>query len=163
MSSVSPPPQIFDLTGRVALVTGSTQGLGLSIARGLAQAGASVLVNGRRPDRVQQTVDELTAQGLHAAPLAMDVTNEAEVTEHLGPAPDGQRRQIDILVNNVGVHQRAPLETMSTEAWQTVIDANLTSAFTVSREVVHGMIARQSGKIINICSLMSDLGRPTTG
>lgn len=156
-------PRLFDITGRVALITGSTQGLGFAIARGLAQAGATVVVNGRQSEKVEQARGDLLADGYRALGLVMDVTDEASVVERLRRWRHSDDPQIDILVNNVGVHQRAPLEKMTTEAWQTVIDANLTSAFRVSREVVPQMIERKSGKIINICSLMSDLGRPTTG
>ncbi|MEM6333863.1 MAG: SDR family oxidoreductase [Planctomycetota bacterium] len=154
---------LFDLRGRVALITGSAQGLGRSIATGLARAGASVVINGRDAERVAEAVEDFTAARLAATGLAMDVTDEASVVRELSHARDGGVGPIDILVNNVGVHRRAPLEDMSTQAWQAVLDANLTSAFTVSREVARGMIERKSGKIINICSLMSDLGRPTTG
>lgn len=129
-------PALFDLHGRVALVTGSTQGLGLTIARGLAQAGAAVIVNGRHAEKVEQTVETLTTEGHEAHGLVMDVTDEDSVTEKLRDLQSTQSVKIDILVNNVGIHQRAPLEEMSTAAWQTVIDANLTSAFLVSREVV---------------------------
>ena len=155
------PLAAFDLSGRRALVTGSTQGLGLALARGLAQAGAAVLINGRTAARVGHTVQTLRDEGLSAHPLPMDVSDEADVVRQVTAAQaDGP---IDILVNNVGIHDRAPLADMTTDQWRRVIDVNLTTAFVVSREVVGAMIDRRAGKIVNICSLMSELGRPTTG
>lgn len=155
--------KLFDLSGRRALITGSTQGLGLALARGLAQAGAKVVINGRQNTNVQAVVDTLRGENLAAAGFAMDVTIEDQVVAGITQIESDGQGPIDILVNNVGIQQRAPLAEMSNQAWDHVINANLTSAFTVSREVVRGMLERQSGKIINICSLMSDLGRPTTG
>ncbi len=155
------PLAAFDLSGRRALVTGSTQGLGLALARGLAQAGAAVLINGRTAARVDAAVQTLRDEGLSAHPLPMDVSDEADVVRQVTAAQaDGP---IDILVNNVGIHDRAPLADMTTDQWRRVIDVNLTTAFVVSREVVGAMIDRRAGKIVNICSLMSELGRPTTG
>ena len=155
------PLAAFDLSGRRALVTGSTQGLGLALARGLAQAGAAVLINGRTAARVDAAVQTLRDEGLSAHPLPMDVSDEADVVRQVTTAQaDGP---IDILVNNVGIHDRAPLADMTTDQWRRVIDVNLTTAFVVSREVVGAMIDRRAGKIVNICSLMSELGRPTTG
>lgn len=155
-------PAGFDLTGRCALVTGSTQGLGLALARGLAQAGAAVLINGRSSAKVDPVVESLRKQGYAAAPLVMDVTDEDRVREGLetNGLPFGP---IDILVNNVGIQDRAPLSEMSTEAFRKVVEVNLTSAFVVTRQIVGSMIERRAGKVINVCSLMSDLGRPTTG
>ena len=99
MPDTPPPtgPALFDLTGQRALVTGSTQGLGLALARGLAEAGASVVINGRTAAKIEPVVADLKAAGLDATPLVMDVTDDADV-EHLGAAADGQRRLIDILV-----------------------------------------------------------------
>ncbi len=160
-------PVLFDLTGQRALVTGSTQGLGLALARGLAAAGASVVINGRTAAKVEPVVAELTAAGFDASALVMDVTDEADVVQSLNAlaeaGPNAGGGPLDILVNNVGIHDRAPLADMTTDAFRKVIDVNLTSAFVVTRQVAQGMIQRKAGKIINVCSLMSDLGRPTTG
>ena len=168
---------LFDLRGQTALVTGSTQGLGLALARGLAEAGAAVVINGRGEAKVQQAVAALREEGRSAWGATFDVTDEAQVVAGLAeldrrlsaeaptePGAGGTGGAgLDILINNVGIHDRAPLAEMSTDAWRKVIDVNLTSAFVVSREVARRMIPRGRGKIINICSLMSELGRPTTG
>jgi gluconate 5-dehydrogenase len=148
----------FSLAGRRALVTGSSQGIGFALAEALARAGAHVVLNGRDPARLDQASAGLRAAGLAAEALAFDVTDEAAVaaaTPHLGA--------VDILVNNTGIHRRGPLETMPLADWEAVLRTNLTSAFLVARAVAPGMIARRAGKIINICSLMSELARPMTG
>ena len=153
---------LFDLTARTALVTGSTQGLGLTIARGLAQAGATVVLNGRNADKLAAVVGQFRAEGLSAHGTAFDVTRSDQITAGLAKLPPAAQA-FDIVVNNAGIHRRAPLETMEESAWREVIEANLTSAFLVTRQIAPAMIARRSGKIINLCSLMSELGRPTTG
>jgi gluconate 5-dehydrogenase len=150
---------LFDLTGLRALVTGSSQGLGFAIARGLAEAGASVVLNGRTGEKLERALEPLRAAGRSVSGRAFDVTSEpavataiAAITEFDGP--------IDILVNNAGIHRRAPLAEMSLDAWEGVLRANLTSAFLVTRAVVPGMISRNRGKIINVCSVMSEVARP---
>jgi gluconate 5-dehydrogenase len=145
---------MFDLTGRTALVTGSTRGLGFALARGLAGAGARVAVNGRERESCEAAAAQL--DGAFAAPF--DITDEASVTA--GVAAIGQ---IDVLVNNAGIQVRGPLEGFSLEDWQRVLDVNLTSAFLVSRAVVPGMIERGAGKIVNTCSVTSEVGRETIG
>lgn len=152
---------LFDLTGRCALVTGSTRGLGFAMARGLAEAGAHVILNGRRRADVESAAASLVADGLDASASDFDVTDEASI--EAGVARLLAERPIDILVNNVGGHARAPLAEMTGDQWRSVIDLNLSSAFYVSRRVAPSMIERGRGKIINTCSLMSELGRPTTG
>ncbi|MDP1580941.1 MAG: SDR family oxidoreductase [Candidatus Didemnitutus sp.] len=148
----------FSLAGRRALVTGSSQGIGLAIARALAHAGAQLVLHGRETSKLAQAVASLQADGFTAEACAFDVTDEAAIAQ---AAP--QLGAIDILVNNTGIHRRGPLATMSLADWNTVLHTNLTSAFLVTRAVAPGMIARRSGKVINICSLMSELARPTTG
>ncbi|MBM4018647.1 MAG: SDR family oxidoreductase [Planctomycetes bacterium] len=152
---------LFDLGGRAALVTGSSQGLGLVIARGLAEAGAAVVLNGRDEAKLARAVEGLRAAGLAAHGAAFDVTDAAAVDRGVAAA-EREAGPIDILVNNAGAQRRAALLEMDEAAWRTVLDANLTSAFLVSRRAAGGMIARQGGKIINICSMMSELGRATT-
>jgi gluconate 5-dehydrogenase len=145
---------LFDLSGRTALVTGSTRGLGFALAHGLAGAGARVAINGRTHEACEAAAAELDG----AFPAPFDVTDEASIAA--GVAAIGQ---IDILVNNAGINVRAPLEAFSLEDWQRVLDVNLTSAFLVSRAVVPGMIERGRGKIVNTCSVTSEVGRETIG
>ena len=147
---------LFDLSGRTALVTGSTRGIGLAIARALGSAGARVAINGRGMDRVRVRVDELAREGVEAVGAPFDVTGEAavaEAVERLGT--------VDVLVNNAGMTQRKPLEEFSLQEWERMFEVNVTSAFLVSRAVVPGMIARGRGKIVNVCSVQSLLARQT--
>jgi gluconate 5-dehydrogenase len=153
---------LFDLTGRTALVTGSSQGIGLALARGLCAAGAGVVLNGRDQAKLGAAVEALRAEGAQVAAAAFDVTDGAGIAAALERVA-GEVGPIDILVNNAGIHRRAPLVDMTEAQWREVIDTDLTSAFLVARAVAPGMIARQRGKIINVCSLMSEVGRPTTG
>lgn len=146
----------FNLRGRRALVTGSSQGIGLALARALAGAGAHVFLNGRAAAKLERAAAQLRALSLACDICACDVTDEAAVratVAGLGP--------IDILVNNTGINLRGPLETTTLADWEAVLKTDLTSAFLVARAVAPGMIARRAGKIINICSLMSELARPT--
>jgi len=154
-------PTLFDLTGKRALVTGSSRGLGLAIARGLAEMGAHTILNGRSEPSLQQLVSEFTNDSLSASSLVMDVTDEQSIDRAITHAESAG--PINILVNNVGIHQRAPLAEMTSAQWREVIEVNLTSAFLVSSRIVPSMINRKAGKIINTCSLMSEVGRPTTG
>jgi len=153
---------LFDLSGKVALITGSSHGLGFAIARGLGQAGASLVLNGRNEEKLQSAVSALSGEGLTVCGYAFDVANEEQVQrkialieEDVGP--------IQILLNSAGIQRRAPLETVEESTWREVIDINLTGVFLASKHVARKMIARKSGKIINICSLMSELGRATIG
>jgi len=152
----------FSLAGKRALITGSSQGIGLAMARGLAEAGAGVVLNGRDEAKLKAAVESLRKAGLAAEGTKFDVTDEGQIKSAIAELQSGGK-QIDILVNNAGIHRRGPLVDMSLADWQAVIDTNLTSAFLVARSVAPGMIARKSGKIVNVCSLMSDLARPTTG
>ena len=151
-------PSLFDLTGRRALVTGSSSGIGLELARGLAQHGAAVVLNGRRADKLKTAVHTLQAEGLNASAALFDVTQDADVKA--GVAAAGP---IDILVNNAGIQRRVSLLDVTLEVWEEVLRNNLTSALLVSRAVAPQMIARGGGKIICTLSLMSELGRRTTG
>jgi gluconate 5-dehydrogenase len=153
---------LFDLSGRLALVTGSRRGLGLVLARGLAQAGATVVLNGRNEAALTDAAQALRGEGHRVGAAAFDVTEASAIDAAIGGI-EADLGPVDILVNNAGIQRRGPLETLEEAAWHEVLDVNLTSAFLVSRRVVRGMIERRCGKIINICSLMSEVGRPTTG
>ncbi|MEX0332349.1 MAG: SDR family oxidoreductase [Puniceicoccaceae bacterium] len=153
---------LYSLEGKTALVTGGYRGLGLSISRGLAGAGAKIILNGRSADGVEAAVEGLRKEGYDAHGAPFDITDEKAVgqsienlTTNIGP--------IDILVNNAGIQKRHKLEEMPVEDFRTVLEVNLTAAFIVAKAVVPGMMEREGGKVINICSLMSDLARPTTG
>jgi len=153
---------LFDLTGRVALVTGSYQGLGLAIARGLGQAGARIVLNGRSEEKLERAVSMLSGEGLKVSGSCFDVSSATQVQEKVA-ALERDSGRIDILVNNAGIQRRSPLEQFEERVWREVLDTNLTGLFLVTKQVVQGMIGRRSGKIINICSLMCEMGRPTVG
>jgi len=149
----------FNLDGKVALVTGGGSGLGLAIARGLADAGARVAINGRNPDKLAAAAALLANDGINVRVLPFDVTDEAAVGDNvallerdLGP--------VDIVVNNAAVNQRQALDAFSLEDWRALQSANVDGPFLVTRAVLSAMKTRRRGKIVNICSIASDLGRP---
>ena len=154
--------RLFDLSGRIALITGATQGLGFAIARGLGQAGATLVLNGRNAEKLDKAVSTLSKEGLTAHGSLFDVRDSnqikqkiAEVERKIGP--------IDVLVNNAGIQRIGPLETAEESVWRDIIDTNLTAVFLATKQVVQGMIQRKSGKIINMCSQTSERSRPTLG
>lgn len=151
---------LFDLTGKTALVTGSSRGLGLGIAEGLAEAGARVILNGVNADRLEVAAKKMKAAGHEVLTACFDVTQEAAVTEAF-ESFDSAQIHIDILVNNAGIQHRQPMLELTAADWQRVIDTNLTAAFICGREAARRMVERRSGKIINIGSLTSDLARAT--
>jgi gluconate 5-dehydrogenase len=151
---------LFDLTGKVALVTGATQGIGFAIARGFGRAGATVVLNGRNKDKVEGALARLKDQGIEASGCLFDLANTAEMRECLAGLEQNVGR-IDVLVNNAGIQRRSPMEQFEEQVWREVLDTNLTGLFLVTQQVARGMIARKAGKIINICSLMCELARPT--
>jgi gluconate 5-dehydrogenase len=159
--SVHPSVNLFDLSSRRILITGSNGGIGLSIAQGLAQHGAQVILNGRDAAKLEAAAQSLRQNGLEVETSRFDVTNETEVDAAIAELL--QTGPIDVLVNNAGIQRRVSLEQVTLETWNEVLTTNLTSAMLVSRPVARHMIARGQGKIINICSLMSGLGRATTG
>lgn len=146
----------FDLTGRLALVTGGSRGLGLAMARGLAEAGAEVVLNARDPAATETAAAALRAEGLAARALPFDVTDPAAVAD--GVASLGT---LDILVHNAGNNVRKPVEGYTDEEWRFVLDTHLTAAMRLCRAAVPAMKARGRGKIIMTGSLASELGRPT--
>lgn len=149
---------LFDLTGRVALVTGSTRGIGLALARALASAGARVAINGRDAAAVDAVVARLRADGVDASPAPFDVTDEAAI-ETAVESLERDVGPIGILVNNSGITVRRPLEDFETADWERVIGTNLGGAFKVGRAVARRMIPRGAGKVINVCSINSELAR----
>ena len=152
---------LFDLSGRTALITGSTRGIGFALAQGLAQSGAKVIVNSRKTDDVTEAVAKLQSMGLQADGAAFDVAGEASVEAAFANF-DAQKINIDILINNAGIQHRQPMVDLPLADWQRVINTNLTSAFLTGRAAAKRMIARKSGgKIINIGSLTSEAARAT--
>jgi gluconate 5-dehydrogenase len=149
--------QLFDLTGRRALVTGSSQGIGFSLAQGLAAAGAKVVLNGRDRAKLDAAVEQLREQGLEVEGDAFDVTDPQAVEAAVGRIEEAG--PIDILVNNAGIQRRMPLEDFPIETWHELMRTNLDSVFYVGQAVARRMIGRRRGKIINIASLMSEAAR----
>jgi gluconate 5-dehydrogenase len=157
MAAASNP---FDLSGRRALVTGSASGIGFGLARGLAAAGASLVLNGRNADRLARAAELLLADGATVHTVAFDVSVGAAVSEGVAHI-EREIGAIDILVNNAGMQHRAPLEDFPEAKWHELMRTNIDSVFLVGQAVARHMIARGRGKIINICSINSELGRPT--
>ena len=150
----------FSLEGKVALVTGAAYGIGFAIAEALASAGAKIAFNCRSEHHLEEALAEYKAKGIEARGYICDVTDEdgvkammADITRELG--------SVDILVNNAGIIKRIPMHEMTTEEFRQVIDIDLTAAFIMSKAVIPAMIQKGGGKIINICSMMSELGRET--
>lgn len=151
---------LFDLRGRVALVTGSSQGIGLVLATGLADAGAHVILHGRNTAKLDAAKERLTTEGHPVDTAAFDLTDVEAVKAGVGEIRE-RFGVPDILVNNAGVQLRGPLTEFTLDQWHTIIDTNLTSAFLMSQAVAAGMMERRSGKIINIGSIQSQLARPS--
>lgn len=151
---------LFDLKGKTALITGGTHGLGMAIAMGLGEAGASIVVNDLSREKVDNAVKEYQNAGLKAKGYVFDVTKEEDVIKHI-ELIEKEVAPIDILVNNAGIIKRIPMVEMPVEEFRQVIDVDLVAPFIVSKHVVKGMIKRGHGKIINMCSMMSELGRDT--
>ncbi len=151
---------LFSLKGKRVLVTGSSQGIGLAMAEGLGQAGAQLVINGRDKAKLERARAALVGKGLDIHASAFDVTEEDEVN-HAIAAVETQQGPIDILVNNAGMQFRTPLEDFPADKFRELLRVNIESAFLVGKAVAKGMITRQAGKIINICSVQSELGRPS--
>jgi gluconate 5-dehydrogenase len=149
----------FRLDGRLALVTGSSAGIGLALARGLAQAGARVILNGRDAARLETAGRALRDEGLDVIERSFDVTQAAEVDAAIAAIED-KVGPLAILVNNAGMQRRAPLHEFPREQWTELMHTNLDSVFLVAQAVARRMIPRGQGRIINVCSVQSELGRP---
>ena len=150
----------FDLTGRAALITGSSRGIGRALAQGLLEAGARVVIHGRDRERAEQTAAELSEQtGAETSVATFDVTEPDSVDAGIGEI-EQQLGTPDIVINNAGIQRRGPFESFPVSDWNELIATNLTSAFLVSRRLAAGMISRGSGKIVNVGSVQSQLARP---
>ena len=150
-------PSPFDLTGKIAIVTGGNGGIGLGMARGLASAGAAIVIAGRNKDKSEDAVRDIEALGARALPVSVDVTDKASVAA-LVETTLRQFGRVDILINNAGMSVRQPAHILNLDDWNTVIDTNLTSAFICSKAVYPAMKDNGGGKIINIGSMMSIFG-----
>jgi len=151
--------QTFGLHGRIALITGSSAGIGHALARGLASAGATIVLNGRDERKLEQAASALRAEGASVHAMAFDVTS-SEATIAAVARIESEIGAIDILVNNAGMQRRAPLEDFDHAHWHELMRTNVDSVFVVGQAVARHMIPRRRGKIINICSVQSELGRP---
>jgi len=149
----------FDLSGQTALITGSSAGIGLALARGLAGAGAAVVLNGRNAAKLEAAAVQLRAEGAAVHTSAFDAADADAVAAAVARI-EADIGAIDILINNAGMQRRAPLQDFTQEHWHELMRTNLDSVFIVGQAVARHMIARRSGKIINICSVQSELGRP---
>lgn len=156
---MSQAAELFGLTGRLALVTGSSTGIGFALARGLGKAGTRIVLNGRDPDRLGQAAASLSAEGLLVHQAVFDVTRGDEVRAAIDRI-EREAGPIDILVNNAGIQRRMPLDEFPEASWNEIVRTNLDSVFLVSQAVVRHMIGRRRGSVINICSVQSELGRP---
>lgn len=153
---------IFDIEGKIVLITGSSRGLGFALAKGFCEAGATVILNGTTEETLKASVETLKKTGGRVTSYAFDVTNEEEVAKNIA-AIEEKVGPISVLINNAGIQRRSPLEQMSLNDWKTVIDVDLNSVFIVSQTVAKYMIQRKSGRIINITSLNAEAARNTIG
>jgi gluconate 5-dehydrogenase len=151
---------LFDLTGKRILITGATHGLGMAMAKGLGHAGATIIINGHTQSKMDAALESYKSEGLKAHGYLFDVTNESEVETNIAKI-EREVGAIDVLINNAGIIMRVPILDMSAEDFRKVVDIDLTGPFIMSKHVGKNMIGRKAGKIINICSMMSELGRNT--
>lgn len=150
----------FSLEGKVALVTGAAYGIGFAMAKGLAEAGASIAFNCRSKEHMDQALDDYEKAGIRARGYICDVTVEEDVQKMVADI-EASMGIIDILVNNAGIIKRIPMHEMKAEEFRQVVDIDLNAPFIVSKAVIPGMMKKGHGKIINVCSMMSELGRET--
>ena len=151
---------MFSLKGKIALITGASYGIGFAIAKAYARAGAKIVFNDISEELVNKGIQEYEKENIDAKGYVADVTNEEQVTKLIEKIND-EVGIVDILVNNAGIIKRIPMTEMSAQDWRAVIDIDLTGPFIVSKAVIPNMIKKGHGKIINICSMMSELGRET--
>lgn len=149
---------LFDLSGKIALITGGTHGLGLAMAEGLAQAGAELVITSTTPSKLEEALQYYKSKGFTVTGYIFDVTDQPQAKEQV-ELIEKNHGQIDILVNNAGIIKRVLAVDMDVEDFRKVIDVDLVGPFIMSQLVAKGMIERKTGKIINICSMMSELGR----
>jgi gluconate 5-dehydrogenase len=154
--------KLFDLSGKTALITGSSRGLGFAFAEGLGGCGATIVLNGTNPERLEQSAAKLSDKGITVHCAAFDVTDTAAIARAI-PEIEATTGGIDILINNAGVQHRVPLEDFPEADWRRVMETNLMAPFLLTQAVVPAMIQRRAGKIINICSLTSEVGRQSIG
>ena len=151
--------QLFDLTGKRALITGSSQGIGIALAKGLADAGAEIVLNGRDAGKLAKAAAVLRDAGATVHELTFDVTDHAAVRAAVD-AFEAETGPIDILINNAGMQHRTPLENFPADAFERLLQTNIASVFHVGQACARHMIARGAGKIVNICSVQTALARP---
>jgi gluconate 5-dehydrogenase len=156
---MTPALKLFDLSGRTALITGSGSGIGYALAGGLAGAGARVVLNGRKASKLGEAAARLRADGAEVLTAPFDVTDAAATSAAVARI-EADHGPIDILVNNAGLQRRAPLEDFDHAVWHELMRTNVDSVFFVGQAVARHMIGRGRGKIINVCSVQSELGRP---
>src|SRR4030042_3098680 len=154
--------KFFDLSGKIALITGACQGLGFTISGGVGQAGVTLVLNGRNAEKLERAVFTLSKEGLTVHGALFDVRDGKQIKQKI-TEEEREIGPIGILVNNAGIQRIGPLETTEEWVWKDVIESNLTGVFLTTQEVLRGMIQRKSGKIINICSLTSERSHPTLG
>jgi gluconate 5-dehydrogenase len=151
---------LFDLSGKIALLTGATHGLGMAMAKALGKAGATLVINGNTPDKMKLALLSYQQEGLKVYGYLFDVTDEIQVKENIAKI-EKEVGPITILVNNAGMIKRVPALEMEVSEFRKVLDVDLAGPFIVSKYVAKYMVERRGGKIINICSMMSELGRNT--
>jgi len=151
---------LFDLDNKLALITGSGKGIGFSMAKALGKAGATIILNGRNAETLKQAQSKLKERSIDSYAYAFDITNSKQIERNISSI-EKDLGPIDILVNNAGAQIRHPLEEFPEKDWDIIVDTNLKGAYLMAKTVSKGMIIRNSGKIINICSIQSELSRAT--